>query len=807
MSSTALPNPQPASTWSRYRPTTSFIGRERELDTLLRLVRDPVVRLITLLGPGGVGKTRLTLQLLEQLMAAPEGMAPPIDPIEGHFVSLSMVEANQVLPAVARALAIQEHGSRALEDLIGQAISDARGSHLLVLDNVEQVVDGLGFIPALLATTPNLTILVTSRTVLRFSAERIVPIAPFDTRSPDIVATSTDSSPAARLFIERARAVVPDLHVEDNPEALAAIEEICVQLDGLPLAIELAAARSRFFTPTALLRRISDRLRIVSDGPRDAPERHRTLRALLTWSNDLLEPDARILFRRLGIFVGSASLPAIEAVCNAHDDLGLGIEPLLTQLVDQSLIRIDQDADAEPRVRMLQTIRDYSREQLAFSGEMPQLQYAHAAWFASLTRDVPFSVWSTGNPEAAILTRRYYPDIANFNAALDYLLINDPPEAVQLTQGLCVFWLELGLLREGYAHVTRALPHTHGNDAHWETRCTLLRIATIFASEIGYHAEALAHIQESLALAEQYGTLRLRAIVRKMLAAATWQAGDSAEGERILQQAIDEADALSDRGLPASFRATLAEYHLEAGDLATAGPLLEESFQIMQEERESAVDLYAGSVALIALSRGELDRAAELFRTGLAYHSQPPYRQPPGRAARFIGIAELALKRGHPEVAARLLGAAEHVFLQMGTADRIGEVFGYAATNRAIAGVLGTERSRTLHQEGSRWTTPEAIEAALIATTLVGSAAASPADCIQPDQEIPAHRIAHLTELTARERDIFTELIQGRSNEAIAARLFISPRTVTTHVTRIYAKLGVSNRAEAIALAVAQGDA
>ncbi|MGC4107313.1 MAG: LuxR C-terminal-related transcriptional regulator [Thermomicrobiales bacterium] len=784
-------HPQPA--WSRYRPGTSFIGREEELAAILALIQDPAVQLVTLLGPGGVGKTRLSLRLLEQIEAGP-------DDREGTFVSLAMIDdPARVLPAIARALHVEEQGSRPLDELIAQQVAAAANPQVLVLDNAEQVLDGMSFLAALLAVCPTLTVIVTSRTILRFSAEHIVPVAPFVTRMQSPPAGDEPISPAAALFIERARAVQPNLAIVDAPENLEAIEEICNQLDGLPLAIELAAARSRFFTPPALLRRISDRLQLLTDGPRDAPERHRTLRALLTWSHDLLDPDARILFRRLGIFAGGASFAAVGAVCNAHDDLESEIEPLIAQLVDQSLVRIEHDPEAEPRIRMLQTIRDYSREQLAFSGEEPNLKRAHAAWFASLTRDVPFAVWKTGSPEAESLARRYYPDQANFNAALDFLQIDDPGEAVQLTLGLCVFWLEIGQFREGCTRIAQVLPFAPVTPDDWMTRFTLLRIASLLASVSDQHDLGFQHLHEADALAQEHGTARTQIMVAGMIATATLRSGDHEHGESLMRTAIDRALTQQEPMLAGSLKATLGEMLLEAGRLEEAEPLLEESYQTLSTKRDSAARLYGGSLARIVLWRGDLDRAAQLFREGLDYHQRPPYRQAPGRAAGFIGIAGLAFERGHPETAARLLGAAERVCAQIGNPDLLLEAFGYPALISQVDATLGDALSSGLRREGARWTTPQALDAAIAATWLESVPSAH--------QSRPAGlplSPSHDT-LTAREQDILAHLAQGKTNEAIADALFISPRTVTTHVTRIYAKLGVSNRAEAVAFAIAHG--
>ena len=371
------------------------------------------------------GKTRLALQVAAEFEASTS--------FQIAYAFLSMItDPGQVLPAVARSLGVSAQGNAPLESLIVHEVHDRET--LLVIDNAEQVVDGFDFLPAILAGCPQLTVVVTSRTVLHFSMEHIVSIEPLATSST-VVGTL---SAATSLFVERAQAVRPDLDL--SIANIAAIDELCRQLDGLPLAIELAAARSRFYDPPALLQRISDRLQFLTGGPRDAPERHRTLRALLTWSHDLLDAETRILFRRLGVFVGDGSLEAIASICNPTGDLGEPVEELVSQLVDQSLVRLVSGPEGELRVRMLQTIRAYSREQLSISGEEETIRRAHASYFASLTRDIPFQYWNTGTPESEQLTRRFYPDQANFLAALDVLYADeDKSQAVDLVCGLCVF--------------------------------------------------------------------------------------------------------------------------------------------------------------------------------------------------------------------------------------------------------------------------------------------------------------------------------------------------------------------------------
>ncbi|HEV2583682.1 MAG TPA: AAA family ATPase, partial [Ktedonobacteraceae bacterium] len=357
---------------------TSLIGREKEVATVQHLLRREDVRMLTLTGPGGTGKTRLGLQV------AAEASERFVDGV--FFVNLAPIsDPALVVPTIAQTLELKETGEQPLLDLLKTSLREKQ--LLLLLDNFEQVVSAASQVADLLAACPKLKIVVTSRMVLYVRAEHefaVPPLAlPDPTRLPDLVALSQYD--AIALFIQRAQAVKADFQVT-NANA-PAVAEICARLDGLPLAIELAAARSKLFSPQALLPRLDSRLKLLVGGARDLPMRQQTLRGTIAWSYDLLEEAEKILFRRLSVFVGGCTLEAAEAVCNSNGDLEIDVLDTIVRLVDKSLLRQEAEIDGEPRLLMLETIREYGLEALAVNGETEDTRYAHAQYYMALAEE------------------------------------------------------------------------------------------------------------------------------------------------------------------------------------------------------------------------------------------------------------------------------------------------------------------------------------------------------------------------------------------------------------------------------------
>jgi len=465
-------------------PLTSFVGRRREIELLVDLLGE--ARLITLTGPAGSGKSRLALETARRVAGRFDHGA--------RFVPLASVEDPELVPtAIARALGVTVALPRPPLSLLTEALGDSE--MLLVLDNFEHLGAAAPLLARLLAACAGLRVLVTSQVVLRVSGEHTFPVPPLELPPRDAAtAEELAASPSAELFVERARAVRPDLSL--GAAEAAAVAEICIRLEGMPLALELAASRVRLFSPRELLSRLGSRLDLPAADHRDRPARHRTLRAALDWSHDLLSEDERALFRRLSVFVGSFPLSVAEAVGRVGN--GLGGDPLevLASLADHSLLR-REEAEGEPRFLTLETIRDYGGERLAEAGEVAAARQAHAVAFLALAERAQPGL--TGPQQAAWLDR-LEQDRANLRAAMAWAEENAEPETgLRLVAALWRFWLVRGPLADARERVSRllALP---GADEPTALRAAALDALGTLNHNLGDNQAARGLLEESLAL-------------------------------------------------------------------------------------------------------------------------------------------------------------------------------------------------------------------------------------------------------------------------------------------------------------------
>jgi predicted ATPase/class 3 adenylate cyclase len=655
--------------------TTALLGREREVADARDRLLQPEVRLLTLTGPGGTGKTRLSLQVAAELIDHPsagseQGFADGV-----FFVPLAPISDPALVPAtIAQVLEIREIGRRPVLDTLNEYLRDRQ--MLLVLDNFEQLLSAATVVGELLAASRGLKILVTSRAPLELRGEHELPVPPLalpdPTRLPSIEALSQYA--AVALFIERATSIRPGFSVtNENAPALA---EICVRLDGLPLAIELAAARIRLLSPQAMLDRLDRRLSLLKGGARDLPARQQTLRGAIAWSYDLLDEGKQTLFRRLAIFVGGCTLDAVEAICDDAGDLGIDVFDGVASLVAKSLLRQEEGPDGEPRFRMLETIREYASEQLAASGEVATLRDRHLHYYLGLAEEADPELvgrrqaeWfdrlerENDNLRAALTWSCAEPGVERYVASNAVSAGFRYEGGIRLADAVEFYWVVRGRARENLSRVLSLVSLAPPGSAAKARACILA--ANVY--------KMLAEYQFALPLADEgLGLWRALDDVNGLAPAlvchgeiAQWT-GDYQLATTLFTEARSLYRDIAGRSEPGAYVGLfLAEAAQAHGDDERARALYDEALAEARDRGDGHGIGYALR-ELARMHRGEEERGriVALLRESLAFLQ--PLKDIHCAQICLEDLADALAEDGEPTVVARMLGASEGLLALMG---------------------------------------------------------------------------------------------------------------------------------------------
>jgi predicted ATPase/class 3 adenylate cyclase len=674
-------------------PPTVLIGRDEELATVGRLLEQESSRLVTLTGPGGTGKTRLALEVAaEALDRFPDGV---------FVVDLSLLtDPALVMPAIAVALGVRETAGEPLRETLTRYLKDRR--LLLLLDNCEQVVESASDIASCLAACPHLSILATSREPLHIRAEREIAVAPLPVPDPgrSPVVAELASVAAVALFVERAQAAHASFAL--TPENAAAVAGICQRLDGLPLAIELAAARIKVLPPAALLARLEQRLPLLTGGGRDLPARQRTMRDAIAWSYDLLSPSEQKLFRRLTIIAGVFTLAAAEAVATFEDELP--VFDGIAALIEQSLLRQAAGPVDEPKFVMLEIVREFGLEMLAAAKETEVSRERHARYFLGPEdSEEPFlQIFKPQESSGLLAAER-----DNVRLALVWLDERGSLDALLSRTGLLYrLWFAPGLFGEGQHWIERALERM--SDAAPLVRFRALDAALSLALQRGDYEGANRYMAENLALARALDDPNLVAVALNSAGHMAYRQGEYGQAEELL---LEAHELLRERDEPFTDAITLlmlGDTALVQEQLDRAAAWYEESIAKSQSNRYSwtLIDALAG-LGGVSICAGNRVQAAALYRDSLerAHHQGFSVLV----STSLFGLVAIAVASGQPETGAHLLGAAEELAESLGAAIYPRDMPVRERGLDALRAALGEERLAAAREAGRALTVEAAV--------------------------------------------------------------------------------------------------
>ena len=767
---------------SRAQPTR-LIGRESELASIRQRLLDDDVRLISLIGPAGVGKTRLALEVQSELVTAFSQGAP--------FIDLSPVrDPAGVTATIAESLGLTGARSDMLLERVQRHL--ASRTMLLILDNFEHVLPAASLVADLLASCPRIKILATSREPLRLRWENTVLIPPLAVPDPERLPEANVLAlvPSVALLLHRIRARNAAFDPTDDDAHL--IAELCVALDGLPLAIELAAARTPFLSLPAIVGRLQDRLQLLQWNAVDLPDRHRSLHAAVTWSYDLLSEQERRLFRALGVFAGDIALEAVESVVS-QPDLDFNTLDGMLGLAERSLVQPDARPREGVRFRLLETMREYAWDELARAGALAATRSRRAYYFLALAERAEPKLFGEGQRTWLL---RLEDEHNNLRSALRWLgECGDAERQLRLANALGYFWWLRGYAAEGRRWLDEALEGATHASVHQRARgeCWL---ATLLLA-LGELEQAETVLTHALAGARSASDQALTGLVLAGLGRLALLQGHAKASIEILEHSVETyADVEHCWGI-ASAKVSLGVAGLAAGEEDFAIRHLEESIASSRQNGDDRTGARATAVLIAVLARrGETERAVPMLRECIELSIEVEDRRLLHTCLEaLVGLAE---NRVSPDLMARLLGAEDALGQMTGSAKSL-----LATTYAAQSAEMLTDRLRAngfepLFAEGQHMTARQIADLALQTLDAVDRGS---------ERRASEHEaaIAATISLSRRENEVLALMATGRSDREIAQELFIAERTVRYHLTSIFNKLGADNRPQAVLLAARQG--